>query len=383
MYFVHAQKRLIASFVDNDTYNSLRSINKDWYSVIEKLPDNEYFLQYNINDILEDEVKKIPLRIEKLKLGSYNFNKNINNLLSRFKYLKKVSFYQCAFIEKNYKIPKYIETVSFSYCKFSNHNNLYENLDLNILPNRLKKLKIKSNLIRNHIVNYPKKLKKLIIESNNFNLELGRLPKLIELEIYSKNFNKQVYNLPKSLKYLTLWSGTFNQPLNYLPKINNLSINCPRLYIKINKLPNSLEKLEIINNQHNIIEKLPNNLKSLCLCKTTFEDFDLNFLPNNLEVLEIFGLYFYKKLRGIPKSIKQIFFQQCNFNNNVLDNLPNKLKFLDINNCQRLNKIILPSKKTKLISNIDVIVYIDEKRSIYDHVSGLFNNLLTGFKRKR
>ena len=31
----------------------------------------------------------------------------------------------------------------------------------------------------------------------------------------------------------------------------------------------------------------------------------------------------------------------------------------------------------------EYLVYINEKRSFYDHISGLFNNLLTGFKRKR
>ena len=398
MYFIDDIKRKILPYVNNTTYNNLRSLNKNWNLVIPKLDDKQLECKYKRNDIIEEVFNNseqnrqilninedlIPKRMDYLRLEYYYYDKKINDLIKNFKYLRNITFYNCRIINQDFKLPECLENVTFSYCKFGNYENLFDKIDLKKkLTDGIKNLKIESKLIRNKIINYPKNLKKLVIYSNKFNHEIDNLPQIEELKIVSQNFNKPLYNLPKSLNYIGIWSSTFNQPLGYLPNITFLTINCSNLNIKINNLPNSLENLKIFNNHHDIIEKLPINLKYLSLYNTKINNFNLNSLPKNLIELRITKFYFDKKINYYPSNLQRIYFTKCNFNNNVLDNLPKTLKFINIDFCQNLNKVVLPSKQTILKSNIDVIVFINESKTIYDHISGLFNNILTGFKRKR
>ena len=398
MYFIDDIKRKILPYVNNTTYNNLRSLNKNWNLVIPKLDDKQLECKYKRNDIIEEVFNNseqnrqilninedlIPKRMDYLRLEYYYYDKKINDLIKNFKYLRNITFYNCRIINQDFKLPECLENVTFSYCKFGNYENLFDKIDLKKkLTDGIKNLKIESKLIRNKIINYPKNLKKLVIYSNKFNHEIDNLPQIEELKIVSQNFNKPLYNLPKSLNYIGIWSSTFNQPLGYLPNITFLTINCSNLNIKINNLPNSLENLKIFNNHHDIIEKLPINLKYLSLYNTKINNFNLNSLPKNLIELRITKFYFDKKINYYPSNLQRIYFTKCNFNNNVLDNLPKTLKFINIDCCQNLNKVVLPSKQTILKSNIDVIVFINEIKTIYDHISGLFNNILTGFKRKR
>ena len=398
MYFIDDIKRKILPYVDNTTYNNLRSLNKNWNLVIPKLDDKQLECKYKQNDIIEEVFNNseqnrqilninedlIPKRMDYLRLEYYYYDKKINDLIKNFKYLRNITFYNCRIINQDFKLPECLENVTFSYCKFGNYENLFDKIDLKKkLTDGIKNLKIESKIIRNKIINYPKNLKKLVIYSNKFNHEIDNLPQIEELKIVSQNFNKPLYNLPKSLNYIGIWSNIFNQPLNYLPNITFLTINCSNLNIKINNLPNSLENLKIFNNHHDIIEKLPINLKYLSLYNTKINNFTLNSLPENLIELRITKFYFQKQINYYPSNLQRIYFTKCNFNNNVLDNLPKTLKFINIDCCKNLNKVILPSKQTILKSNIDVIVFINEIKTIYDHISGLFNNILTGFKRKR
>jgi len=210
MHFIDGIKRLLISYVDNDSYRNLRVLNKDWYSKIPKLDSKIYHYIINgkksdgIMDMFINQSNKIPKRVESLELVNFNYNAEINKMFPKLNCLTDLQFTESKILMDNYKIPQKIENIIFSGCKFG---ELFDKIDLKILPTNLKTLVIVNNkLLRTEIINYPKKLKFLYIHSDKFNKELINLPNLEKLLIESSNFNKPLYNLPNSLKELSIVS---------------------------------------------------------------------------------------------------------------------------------------------------------------------------------
>jgi hypothetical protein len=118
---------------------------------------------YNFNQYVN-----LPSKLTHLIFG-YNFNQQIN-IPTSVKYLK-LSCDNCQYIVDN--LPNAIDTLEF---------NCVENLELNNLPNDIKKIKF------SHCCYYKK--------------ELNCLPKSIEYIILNESYDKKISNIPTNLKTL-------------------------------------------------------------------------------------------------------------------------------------------------------------------------------------
>lgn len=258
----------------------------------------------------------------------------------------------------------------------------------------------------------------IIIRDINFNYPIDKLPNRIKsLKIYSDVFNQSVDSLPSSLQILCIKSSTwdtdsFNQPINNLPlKLEELVIYSTDFNQPVNKLPNSLLKLYIGGNDGDFnqsLHRLPKELKILCICSNDFEQ-KLDKLPESIELLFIeyhtgysdvldnlpqnlktlyYGFYSGKNpdseksysIDNLPRGIKNIHLGSS-FNNS-LDNLPESVieiyigdeeqNFnIPINNLPHgLQKIYI----SKISEQIDYINFDSPPQDIYNDRSIIFNN---------
>ncbi len=168
------------------------------------------------------------------------------------------------------------------------------------------------------------------------NIPLDNLPDTIE-NLIIKNNTHELNNLPYKLKKLKLDFGFINKQLDFLPEnLESLSIGLKLNFNNsIENLPRNLKNLKIINFSQNsqIKINIPPNLKNLNY-SAYYLNFDLNELPDSIEVLQInilkSGLYetgICEKINNFPSNLKLLILNEYNYD---LDNLPESLEYLGL-----------------------------------------------------
>ncbi len=132
--------------------------------------------------------------------------------------------------------------------------------------------------------------------------ELDNLLEGLEYLDIDKKVNRKLRNLPNSLKYLSI--RNYNFP--------------------IDNLPNNLEELHLCN-CHHPLDKIPKTVKKLTINNNDY----LDTIPDNIEYLEISGLYDKCQITKYPLKLNYLVLGGLTQN---LDNLPNTLYGLKLNN---------------------------------------------------
>ena len=329
-----------------------------------------------------------PKNIKYLKIGITSFEKYINILPKKIKFLY-IDFCWANYANINYdelfkKIPS---TVTHLYLKNIDGYGNECKYSINNLPPKLKLLSIKGQHFNTTINFFPLTLKTLIIDSETFNKPLNLPSNLKQLSIKSPEWNQSLDNLPSNLKQLTIKSHKWNQSLDNLPSgletlnlwylfgfdksLDNLPTNLKSLSIIHHKymgsfdyLPSSLTRLELYGVVLKCnMENLPSGLKSLKLIDIEInneQQIDIQLLPVNLETLILdFVLGFDTSLSttnnvNFPPKLKNLMLGSCCCFSYDLNNLPNSLNYLTIKN-QNYNKpiISLPESIKCIFMGID------------------------------
>ena len=238
------------------------------------------------------------------------------------------------------------------------------------IPNRIKSLKIYSNIFNEPVDLLPINLKILCIKGSGstsarvtFNQPVNNLPFFLEeLVIYSYSFNQPVNNLPYKLSKLYIGGQycKFNKPVNNLPvNLKTLCICSDYFTQKLNKLPSKLELLFIEYHTGNVdaLNNLPPNLKTLYygfyeLNLDKKKPYSINNLPKNIENIHL-GSSFNNSIDNLPESVIGLYIgdEDNNFSFPI-NNLPQNLKSIYIYNLSEhidyidLNSVPLDIYKT-------------------------------------
>jgi hypothetical protein len=381
-------------FIFIDTFNE----QIDEYLEIISKYNYLIFSNYNYTDFAAKSNNKFKFEYANLQFNHGNiFNTSIFN--------KKINF-----------LPENITHIRLAY-KFNNYICLPKNLLL---------LEFGSEFNKYISLDNCNKLTHLIF-GTCFNIHIDLYPKSLTHLIFGYFFNKPITNLPSSLKYLK-FGDKFNQSIKLPPNLTHLilgedfnglldfpeKLECLKVYFnnfnltyiqnisKLNYLtdlklignkssdlkillPGNLKKLSYYNNG-NLPNILPSNLTHLTLGYCFTQSLSLNHnikyvklcgndsfsilenLPNSIEILHL-DQYFSNQLTNLPNSIKKIIFNlNCTYPNE-LNNLPNSIEFiklprnynLQIKNIPKNLKTIICSKKylfvNDFISKYKVIIY--------------------------
>lgn len=329
------------SIIDDILIRVLKKFKKIWFSryfnqPIDFLPDNIEELRLGVSFLqplikLPSELKSLfihsnvsldnlPSSIENLYLGG-DFNLSINNLSEGVKRI-------------------YIESEFF-------------NLPIDNLPNTLEELYIIGKF-NQPLENLPNSLKILTVDCVNYTNDLTNLPSSLEiLEIYNGftgalkipintkilkfyDFDRSIENLLNEGLEELYFNGKFNQPLN----------NGENTF-----LPSTLKKLCIKSSNSNIsifnqnLDFLPNRLENLELILPEDYSFDINSLPSDLKVLDIYrDSYKNNKIftiKVLPKSIQVL---KLNISTGCcIPEIPNSCKTLSCYINSKYKPFVLPT----------------------------------------
>jgi len=190
-------------------------------------------------------------------------------------------------------------------------------------------------------IKFPTDVKIIDIFEGNFDLISG-LNKHIDLTNY--------YNL-KEISLNLVVNDNYGEYVTYIPGF------------KLINIPSNVLKISICrcSRQHIDIFKLPKNVYKLSFFLTNFTDLDFTELPENLIELEIsnpWNISIYR-LDNLPPKLKRL--EIRNINTLVyLDNLPPKLKRLEIHNINTLVYLDnLPTGLEELIVNNTNIINLN------------------------
>lgn len=337
----------------------------------------------------------------------------------------------------NMKLPDKLKKLTLNRIIYSNilPNSLNEitlsgsNIE-NGLPNNILSLCVSYNEIDNFKFLLNKNIKYLNLYTLYDNIELDYLPENLEiLQINNCNFEKISCEFPKNLKIL----GIYDSPIKLIPKLPDYLENFILIRSKIeeiNYFPNTLNKINIAETKLNSIGDIVcDELKELCLFKLQLNKLPiincpkleyLNFSYNNIEdiniklknfkLLKFLEFNYNKKINIIPElpdNIEELKCRSCNIN--YIKNIPKSCKLLIINDNKieelptlynsleeiycynnKLNKLNnLPNKLKILLcenNNINEIEYIPESLINFDvnnnplkYIPALNNNMYFTF----
>ena len=244
------------------------TLGKEFEAELPKLPNTLKYLHFETFSFF-DQILNLPPNIEYLSLG-YNFNSKfdlrnctkLKYILINYNYTHNlidclpISIETIEFVGNiNYdlnillaQLPN-LKKITFEGCKLLNSLDFKNNKHLNTL--------YFSRTSCNTIINIPETLTDLKLDINCKNNELPKIlqylpPKLTHLTIDGK-FNYSLDNyVPDSLINLEIYSNNFNQNINNLllklTKLKKLILGSGFTY-KI-KIPENLKYLEILNDSH-------------------------------------------------------------------------------------------------------------------------------------
>ncbi len=358
---------------DEDFKNISYEANKLTKEIAEKLKGYEsLILGYNFNssiDLIPDNIKKItfehsececditklPSNLEILDLLTSRYEIKIENIPDHLKVLK---FSSTEVEDFEYKIPEGLEILFYSGQKIKNFNetfskllnlkklclkkpyNNYYDFDFTLLPENLEILDICNDFQNINLNNLPSKLKKLSLPINKFNQ------------------NTSFDSLPASLEILNIESHSFepNYSLELLPiNLKVLKIICFNDYKcqSLNSLPLNLEFLNIsigsfVENQF----ILPPNLKRLKI--VTHSSIDEIILPKTLINLEI-SLNNVNKNLILPESLLSLnilheYSNHIDTGKHFIIKLPRNLKYLNVYDIDLINLHDVPNLETLIFS---------------------------------
>jgi hypothetical protein len=263
----------------------------------------------------------------------------------------------------NIKLPRYLKKIKFG-------DNFVQSLDYVRLPQTLEIIELGKEYINSlFCVKLPICLKELVL-NDVFNSGIPCvLPENLEKLVLGKNFDYSVNNfiVPQNLKILRI-SGTFtnktlfdNLPktLEYLEIVNYLGFDLDYELPLLKKLMISDNRTVLIN-----FEKLPRLEQFICSGKAKNEQI-LNKLPNTIKYLEITQMLDIN-LVNLPLDLEELYINidkqnsqvfnifQININNAMQNNQSNKkeLMYLQTNLPINLKKIRL--------SDSELIKYIEK-----------------------
>lgn len=214
------------------------------------------------------------------------------------------------------------------------------------------------------------------VEYNEYGDRLPQPPILLNLSL-GISFNRSLNNLPNTLKYLNT-GYSFNQPINELPNLTHLSLNT-EFTNYVDNISNSLEYLNTGYNFNNNVDNLPNKLVNLNFGSEFNKN--INNLPVLLKYLS-FGYGFNKSIKNIPLNIQQLIMSSIfdndtsrikelvnlinltigAFFNKELDFLPDNLKILNLKYTKLIKQIdTLPDTLDKIITKRTQKIIINEK----------------------
>lgn len=205
-----------------------------------------------------------------------------------------------------------------------NQSNIIGLLDLKKFTN-LKKLICSSNEIM-RIINLPESLEYLDVSFNK--LKSINITHLKNLKNFKCAYNelKQI-NLPYEIEFLDCSNNELCGKLEGIDNLTNLhTLLCS--YNKLNKINFSklymIKKLEIISNDLQLLENIPNSIEYLDCSYNNEINLDFG-LPEQLKILNCANCNL-TKLNNLPSNLKEL---TCSSNHiESLDNLPCGLKIL-------------------------------------------------------
>lgn len=189
---------------------------KDKYNLINCLPSNIKFIEFDNCSSFNIPIENYPLELEYLRL-SPSYNQSLDYLPHSIKYLKLYS--KCLYSLSN--LPTSIEYLDIDIIRNMIGNKITA---INYLPDNIKVLSLDGNGEIN-IEKLPRHLEVLhsLNPTGGLNInmkEFSEMKNLTEI-FFDYKFNKSIDNnnvhWPDSIKYLS-FGEEFNQPLHNLPK---------------------------------------------------------------------------------------------------------------------------------------------------------------------
>lgn len=180
------------------------------------------------------------------------------------------------------------------------------------------------------------KIKSLVFV-DNFNYPIDRIPECVEIiefrGFYQGLFNYNLNNLPQSIKKIYMFSAYYQNGYSNLPEnLEELYIeNSNNTIINLNNLPANLKLLNINSPLHEsfTFDHLPVNLKHLHIGYSCgLLQARLDNLPESLETLEI-NADFNFQIDNLPNNLKYLSIENISFNQSIY-NLPKELQYLVI-----------------------------------------------------
>ena len=305
--------------------------------------------QYLLSDIIYNIISYLN------KNDSFNFINICKSVMKHKYYLYKKYIFNCDALDHNNEFMHYIETIhstkliDYGALKFNNLTTLkfdlsnfdikpievYLTTALNNLPKTLLTLSIEYDLFNLPLPILPLNLKALTIISNIFNQSINNLEDYISLEylhINSPAFNQSLKQLPITLIHLYICSSKFTESLCNLPvSLRSLHLFCHYYYKDMDfKHLSNLISFKTYNRLPLLINPPP-NLTELQICNEFIASIPtlVNYLPNNLKILNLHLHFFNCQLNNLPQTLENIILISDYFNQSLY-NLPNSLKHLII-----------------------------------------------------
>ena len=223
---------------------------------------------------------------------------------------KKKMFYAIDLYDWNYQTRNTMGNLS----RFNSPvNNLPSNLThiyfgdcfsqpVDSLPSKLTHLSF-GFAFNKYVWNLPSNLI-ILIFGNNFNKPISNLPSQITHLILGYNFSQPVDNLPPKLTHL-MFGREFNHPVSNLPIQLTHLIFGENFSQSVDYLPSSLIYLSFGAYFNYPVNNLPQNLKIIKFSEHSQYNFDLNCLPNSVELLQLPRNYD-KYIEKIPTHLTKI-----------------------------------------------------------------------------
>jgi len=225
----------------------------------------------------------------------------------------------------NVTLPKYLKKIKFGY-------GFNQSLEYTDLPETLEVLEFADYQCSLFSVKLPESLQEIIFEKFDRPLPFFLPPNIKKLflgPIY--DYSANMFLIPQTLKSLEI-SGSVNNKilLDNLPKsLKTLALISPNYDIDISYI--ELKKVSLIKyNCSSAKIILPENLIYLQINGNVYNEFFLNCLPENLEILEITDTLDFE-MCNLPMFLKELYINtRYNKNNVIQSNLPFSLEKIQI-----------------------------------------------------